>query len=106
MGADKKKLDDRWLFQAVDMMIGPHMAILMARDAEKAAELVKIIYRAVRALHEENEYETTNEWVVAACSRIWDMYNTFMTAMLIDRYDKGVPSPPIITVVKGGGSVN
>jgi hypothetical protein len=103
---EKKKLEDEWVAQAIDMMIGPHLAILFARDEKAGDALMKIIFSAVKDLYEKNEYMTTNDWVVASCNRIWEMYNTFMTAQLIHRFDNGVPEKLVIKVVKGNGSLN
>lgn len=102
----KKTLDDKWVFQLIDMMIGPHMAVMYVRDAKKADELISILAKAVRSLHDEEDFENTNEWVKAASDRVWNLYNTFMTAMLMDRYDNGMPEPPKIVLVKGNGKLN
>lgn len=98
---EKKDLSRAWAKEAVDYMIGPQMAVLAMKSMNDQIKLEKILVDAVVDLFQKNDYGNTNDWVKAACERIWDLYNTFMTAKLIDMFDNGIPTKSPIVLARG-----
>jgi len=105
LGKNKKKLDPKWVDEVIDYMIGPHMAVMYHKLPKPASELTAIIHKAVMALYEEEGFENTNEWVKAACDRVWHLYNTFLTAKLMKMFEDGVPKKSVIIRTQGSGSL-
>jgi hypothetical protein len=92
----KKPLDPKWVNELIDYMIGPQMAVMMMKAPSASSELTVILRQAIGALYEAEDYPDTNAWVVAAANRLWDLYNTYMTAKLIQLFDQGIPDKPRI----------
>lgn len=103
---EKKPLDPKWAKELIDHMLGPNMAVLSMKLPKGQKNLEGIITKAIVALYAENDYATTNEWVVAASNRAWSLYNTFVTAKLMDYFDNGLPEPSKIIVAKSGSGIH
>lgn len=99
---ERTPLDPKWIDECMDMWIGPWLAIMMARDTDRTLQLMNIIRKALIELYEKNDFNTTNEWVVSAYNRMWELLNTFITARLIKLFDEGVSDESRIIVVKRG----
>ena len=104
--SEKKPLDPKWAKELVDFMLGPNMAVLSMKLPEGQKILEGIIVKAITALYAENDYASTNDWVVAASNRAWEMYNTYVTAKLMGYFDKGIPAPSNIIVAKNGSGIH
>lgn len=88
---EKKPLDPRWVNELIDFMIGPQMVVVTMRSPKDSLELTRIIRLAIMALYEEESWRSANEWVFIASNRVYELYNTFMTARLRDMLENGVP---------------
>ena len=103
---EKKPLDPKWAKELVDFMLGPNMAVLSMKLPEGQKLLEGIIIKAITALYAENDYASTNDWVVAASNRAWEMYNTYVTAKLMGYFDKGIPKKSGIILAKGTSDIH
>ena len=99
---EKKPLDPKWIDECMDMWIGPWLAIMMARDTDRTLQLMNIIRKALIEFYEENDFNTTNGWVVSAYNRMFELLNTFITARLITLFDNGISDKSRIVVIKQG----
>lgn len=106
MKKKKKPLDRKWVNELLGFIIGPQMMFMTMHAPKASEELTKILQGAVGSLYGENDYPDTNAWVVAASERVWELYNTYITAKLMKMYDDGVPDKPRIHLAPEGGKLN
>lgn len=104
MNKDKKPLDPRWIDELIDHVLGPFMFIIHGKNAKVGREMEEIYHKALTALYDSYDYETTNEWVHTACVRLAELYNAYMTARMIKLMEEGVPEKrSIVTLGMFGG---